>query len=314
MAKVVDPISRFKEDRLRMFWSFVVERQQTYWRRQSGQPQPWSKDPFIQELFFCNVYRELDRGTQFAMREILDKTKDPAILIYRILMYRMFNNPRTYLLMKDGHSGIQRPSDALRIADKLDSSRESGNAVFKNAWMTSGANIVNMSKARAYCIELHRVWKDIKQLTNRVLAAKTMEDAWMEIRSVRWFGAFSAYQVVLDLSYHRLFEARWSDRDTWVYPGPGAKLGLFWLCGGKPVKRSGSGVSKEFTYEDCEKMIHHLCKNQDKYFKQFGLKFRRWEGKRLDAHNLEFSLCETNKYFRAQYGGKKKKFVPTVGA
>ena len=47
------------------FFLFMFERQSLWKRRQEGQPAPWTKLDVFQKFNFCNVYRELDRGTAF---------------------------------------------------------------------------------------------------------------------------------------------------------------------------------------------------------------------------------------------------------
>jgi hypothetical protein len=186
-----------------------------------------------------------------------------------------------------------------------------GIRLFRSAWMVSGIGIQDMSKAHAYCLELMRVNRRIDYITKKLLEIDSIEDAWKWIRaSANWFGWFNSYQVILDLSYLPFFKNKWMDFDKWVYPGPGALMGLLWLMGHMIVKKKGSHVRDRLSMREAGRLIHHLTKYQDKYFKTYGLKFKRWENKRLDIHNVEFALCEFNKYMRAHHGGKKKKYVP----
>jgi hypothetical protein len=225
-------------------------------------------------------------------------------ILFRVLIYRMFNEPRTYeylrKLIVNGYNG-------RKAAEILDRKRDAGITVFRGAWMTSGANVVG-SKAKAYCLEMDRVYKHREDIWERVKDAGSMEAAWRVICELKWFGGFSAYQVVLDLSYITGIRSLWPDYDMWVYPGPGAKMGLMWLMGKNPIRRKGAGERP--SEKVCSRLIYHLRDKQDDYFKKFKYKFRRWEDKPLDLHNIEYSLCEANKYFRAHYGGKKKKFIP----
>jgi hypothetical protein len=303
----------FKEERLKAFWTFLTERQNIYWKREECAPPPWTKDPILRDHFFCNVYRELDRGTIFCRNSILDFGWGyDHELIFRVMLYRMFNQPLTYnfldKLVSASYSRVY--FDGKKAGVLLERKRDAGISVFRGAWMTSGASLDGGSKAKAYCKDMEKFAHIVPQFTRELLQTKKIEDAWNLVCTVKWFGGFSAYQVVLDLSYIKLFNTQWEDLETWMYPGPGAKLGLMWLLGHSPIKRSGKEVRKVLTEQDCQDMILHLKNNQAKYFKKYDLKFRKWEGKPLDLNNCEFALCEFNKYMRAHHGGKKKRFTP----
>lgn len=57
------------------FYLFLLERQRIYLRRKcfkGSDPSRWTNDKVFREYFFCNNYRELDRGTTFFHRHVLD--------------------------------------------------------------------------------------------------------------------------------------------------------------------------------------------------------------------------------------------------
>lgn len=297
----------FDEERLRMFWTFICERHNIYWKRQAGKLRPWTDDPILDKHFFCNVYRELDRGTQYVFNNIyLNKKKTD--LVFRVMVYRLFNEPSTYeFLDKELDRFNSRKAGAI-----LDQKKRAHIKLFRGAWMAAAPKGMDgKSKAAVYCMSLGDVYRERMQLTANLMNSNSIEEAWHLIQQFKWFGPFVAYQVVLDLSYLPFFASRWKDLDTWVYPGPGAKKGLYWLMGYDPVRSKGSGKYREgITDDDIAEAIRYLQRNQYKYFKKYKLKFKRWEGKELDVNNVEFSLCEFQKYMRAHHGGKKKKFTP----
>lgn len=298
------------DERLRTFFYFLTERQNIYWARAEGKPRPWTKDKILDRHFFCNVYRELDRGTQYVIHNIIGDNQQPMWdLLFKVMLYRMFNEPRTYEFLQKPMMGMV--FNGRHAAQILDRKRAAGIRIFRGAWMTSGANVVG-SKAAAYCMEMERVSYRRQKLWNDFRSKTRMADAWKVICGVNWFGGFSAYQVVLDMSYVAYVKNGWLDYDRWVYPGPGAKLGIMWLCGKNPTRRKGSGSRTFMTEREYALLIYHLRDHQESYFKRFRYKFRRWEDNPLDLHNIEFSLCEFNKYMRAHHGdGKKKRFLPT---
>ena len=296
-------------DRMEAFWSFVTERQNIYWKRKEGEHAPWTKDPILANHFFCNVYRELDRGTRFATDYVMKNSKNERDLVFRVMLYRMFNEPETFKLVEKFILAVPGRISfyGRKAAQLLDKMHRNGHRIFRSAWMTSGANVIG-SKARAYCMDMERFARESWDFAYDLKLLNSMEEVWKEVCTIKWFGSFSAYQVVLDLSYR--WGERWTDFDTWVYPGPGARLGLMWILGQDPINRKKSGARQFLSQAECETFIKHLCSSQEKYFNQYKLKFKFYEGYRLDIHNIEFSLCEFNKYMRASRGGKKRHFDP----
>jgi len=226
-----------------------------------------------------------------------------------MMAYRLFNEPRTYEFMNkylDYFNGRE-------VAKMLDAKRYVHIRLFRGAWMAAPPHdMKGMTKAGVYCMSLERVFKQRVDLTKRLKALDSIEEAWHIIREAKFFGPFVALQCVLDLSYMRTFSSRWKDLDTWTYTGPGAKKGIYWLMGHNPVRSKGSKEFKKgMTDKDMIWIIQHLQINQSGYIKQYGLKFKKWEGKPLDVNNIEYSLCEFQKFMRASRGGRKKSFSPS---
>lgn len=76
------------EERIRAFFEFVFDRQQV-WHRRSRLclPAPWSDDDILRNYRFCNVYRELDGGTQ-AIVKYLKPDISPEQKLFNIVAYR----------------------------------------------------------------------------------------------------------------------------------------------------------------------------------------------------------------------------------
>ena len=77
----------------RGYYSFVRERHSIYHRRsvQKLAP-PWTKDPILQSKRFCNVFRHLDRGSQWIIEHIVKPyRKTPKSLVWGIVVSRVFN-------------------------------------------------------------------------------------------------------------------------------------------------------------------------------------------------------------------------------
>uniref|UniRef100_A0A7S0B397 5-hmdU DNA kinase helical domain-containing protein n=1 Tax=Pyrodinium bahamense TaxID=73915 RepID=A0A7S0B397_9DINO len=108
---------------------------------------------------------------------------------------------------------------------------------------------------------------------------------------------FSAKEVVLDLLLTPLMP-RCTDLDTWCPVGPGACRGLNRLAG-RPVQEmptTGQLMSE----------LLGVFRALDKYYPS-----PLAEEKQLGLHDIQFQLCEFDKYLRAKHGqGRLRRFMP----
>jgi len=94
--------------RLDLFFYTMYERQQIWYKRfilnlPQGQ---WTTDEYYQKYRFTNVYRELDRASQFLIKNIILNTdcwhkyksddSNNLNLIWKVLFFRTLNNPRIF--------------------------------------------------------------------------------------------------------------------------------------------------------------------------------------------------------------------------
>jgi hypothetical protein len=66
-------MSKLIVDEIEKFFAFITERQNIFHRRfVVKQPPPWTEDSILQVIRLENIYRELDRGTQFCIKNIFE--------------------------------------------------------------------------------------------------------------------------------------------------------------------------------------------------------------------------------------------------
>jgi len=296
----------FKTEPLKKFFYYMSERQNIWYRRfVLEQPPPWTENKLFQELRLCNVYRELDRGTNFVTEHIMGADAKPEDLLFRILLYRMFNEIGTYNVLRP----LLKNFNGEKAAEILIKKQLRGEVVFRGSWLTAGTGLHGPgSKIRDYCQVAEGVYRTRKDFYSMISKTRNIREGWEAIKGVKWMGGFMGYQVALDYSY--ITELGWKE-DEWVYVGPGAKKGIYWLMGESPLTDSDLKDLEAFSKKpvDYEQAIRNLQENQASYFKKFGLEFKKWNGKDLDVHNCEFSLCEFNKTMRAQHGGRRNRYV-----
>jgi hypothetical protein len=94
----------------RTYWRFAAERQAIFFRRLKG-ILPVTDDPILSRFKFTNVYRVLDRTTQYLVREVIGECEQtPAEVFFRIVLFKLFNKIETWELLLR-HFGDIRFSD-----------------------------------------------------------------------------------------------------------------------------------------------------------------------------------------------------------
>ena len=66
-------------------------------------PPPWTEDPVLLANKFTNAYRASDRVSQYLIRRVIyrdDLPNDPAEVVFRILLFKVFNRIETWELLE----------------------------------------------------------------------------------------------------------------------------------------------------------------------------------------------------------------------
>lgn len=291
LAKPDEVRSSLDTESLDLFWRFITERQQVWYRRViEGQPAPWTDDEILQDYRFTNVYRELDPGTQYAIQNILEADASRRDKIFNVMLYRLIGRLET-------HEYLELQSleafDPAEFEEKLKHRRDDlGETVFTGAYMVSGYNQMGSSDKVENVAALFGELADDPTFFDDILLVESLSDAYDLIRSQQGFGNFLSYQVLVDL----LYPVDYYDGDSvlpfspddWSSPGPGAQKGL------KQLVTEFNG----FTRLD---VMRWLRQNQQEELDRLGLEFPFLEtenGRQLELSlaNIQNCLCEFYKY------------------
>ena len=277
--------------RLGEFLWWMCERQRIWHRRHvEEQKPPWTTDEILQEYHFCNIHRELDRGTQYYLDNIrdLNPPTDEDILLNTIF-YRFFNRPETMRTI-----GWPIPKDKWspsRVAESLHVVAHS-NPVFSSAYRVTTqahADADNKIDNIVYGIFRDDILENWDYYTDAILDAPHLQDAWGNLQEIPGVGDFLAYEIVTDLNYIVLPFSE----DDFVNIGPGAEKGLDYIFD-----------------EVSEDNLRWLCDNQATLFEEFDLDYPYWEQKsHLTLRDWEHAACEFRKYVEiAEEGAEKRRF------
>lgn len=248
-------------------------------------PSMWTKDDILSQFHFCNIDREDDRVTKWVAKHVRPFCKrDLAFGTFQLLVARIFNDP-------DVLEDIMPVRDVDIMYRTLRDRQRAGLKVFRGAYMmtTCGADMTSIE----YFRDLLRHVKDDLKIGEHVDALWGVSQKLMRFKGI---GDFLANQVCTDLRYIDEGD-RWDDWNTFVLAGPGTKRGMNRICH-REVKAS---ITQSKIYPELMSLKKHLKT-------AFGDLFQ-------DPNNVANSLCEFDKYQRAQemdVPRLKRRYHPSV--
>jgi len=213
-----------------------VHARQEMWRRRQSGDSPWTTDALLAYYKFCNIYRELDRGTVY-FRGSVERRKRvlPAAgahllrdVLWGSLVYRLLNRMESFQSWKEG-GGLPNEHEWPCFLEYLAAQRAEGRVIFSNAHQTMGFD--------RYASTMAKVRKTLQKLTDAVWAARSSAERVFKIL-LRYenVGPFFAWQVTCDLL--ETAGVLDCDEDDWCQIGPGALRG----DDPAPKRRNGTGA------------------------------------------------------------------------
>ncbi|KAG2135907.1 uncharacterized protein EDB93DRAFT_1254153 [Suillus bovinus] len=204
------------------FWRFAAERHAITEKRFKGLPAPWTNDPILEAYPFCNTYRVLDRVSQYLIAEVIEKgSQDPTELVFRILLFNTFTSINTYETLRNAitpftWSTYERANYERVLRGLYDDKVSIYTGSFQKPAPSLGfvENFMN-----------HLVFMEVlmKKLPMRCAKAEYVADVFEWLCTFKSMGDFTAYQLVLNLSYSNVLN--FSDYD-FVVVGVGSRRGL----------------------------------------------------------------------------------------
>jgi hypothetical protein len=196
---------------------------------------PYTSDPILLKYKFTNVYRVLDRTSQYLLRNVIynGKKYTPQDMFWRILLFKHFNLPSTweYLIKEFGDITWAIPiSEIISIVNE----QHKFEPIYSNAYMLTASFMKNeeikkrwgiggtVHKSDAYLRIFERHVRQ-NDLYRKILHAPTFTEAFNLIRTVPTVGDFLAYQYVQDWNYSSIVD--W-DNNEFCAAGYGTIRGI----------------------------------------------------------------------------------------
>lgn len=281
-----------------LYW--MCERMNIFWRKYRGDEQPWTSDPILSEYSFTNVYRCLDRVSQYLIWNVLYNGRQytPEDVFFRVLLFKHFNKIETWQLLEKEFGDIRYNVDTgaylEEIADYVDTLLEEGVNIYNSAYIVTGyfyqlpeySWMEGLSKHRAY----FRVFQNEIFGNDRLwnfLRADSFEALYREFRSMRIYGDFIAQQYTIDLNYSSIFNFTEND---FVVTGPGSLRGIRWVFEGANGKKYDYVGAIRWLQSNFEELMHDFCRDSGMTWNPLP-----WEPVPT-LTNLQNCFCEISKY------------------
>ncbi|KAK7055139.1 chromo domain-containing protein [Favolaschia claudopus] len=274
---------------------WLAERKAIDDRRREGMPAPWTEDPVLSEYKFCNAYRVLDRTTQFIISEVIEKGShlSDTELLFRILLFNCFNRIETWELLEEAFGArlTWARFDLKAYGKVLSQAIADGVSLFTAAYMKIGKKIDHDANHMRHLQLLQILMRDLPVILRN---AKYAADVFERVAAYQGLGDFAAFQLVIALSYSRLFNYSAND---FVIAGLGASSGLVKIFGRSVTK------AKEAVPHIEGDILRWLVTTQREHFARLNLEFsflRNAKGQELelDLMDFEHAVCEVDKYAR----------------
>lgn len=289
---------------VREFFDFIVSRESIRINREEYKlpRDEWTKDPILKEYKFTNVKRKHDRTTRELMEQFYAGHEDvsPSVRLLNCTMARFFGHVETVVEL-----GWQDSWDREALKTKIEARIARGEKIFTGAYI-----IPNCGRSDPKHIVVLDVLRDVHSWahsrdTDAFHPELTLKKLITDLcAAVDGMGSFMAKEVLLDF----ILSSGWTPPDwqIWTPVGPGARRGAARVLSTDGSLGSPLSEAKALT----------VVKDLYDAYRQVPLPGVQplwpdhWES--LDLCDIQFQLCEFDKYMRAKLGeGRPKaKFVP----
>lgn len=319
------------EKLLKLFFTTMEQRQLMWYNRHILKlDYPWGNDKILNEYRFTNVYRELDRNSQFEIKLINDDFFNFNTIIWNILIFRTFNSPEFFDFVEKNtdwkfgiipHDNIEK--DKLKLFKLASEARKQGINPFTNAYLTNTMSCVGFS--RDYCVIIKRLPQLVKLfeiLINYLIKEKDYRYRVAEIYNVdNLIDFFKTVDGVSDFMAHELFVSMTyiNKYSRYVFPFNendftntlvGSTEGLKLIFNFKDFKKQTNLHPKQLIYflrDISEKFLSKDFKyiQFDRISKQYQLCEHN-----ISLHQIEMWLCEFQKYIKVRdgYGKQRQRY------
>lgn len=266
------------------FYEFMQKREALRLRKEAGEPWPWTDDPILQEYKFTNVKRAHDRTTRWFW-QMLDQhvTAPKHTILFNCALFRYFGTIEFFQAVgwqkhwTDFEQNTVKSKAAYRLAHK--------ERVFTGAYVITNQGIKAPKQDVVVDHFLTPFWAECPKLVKLAQDTSSWEAVAKEMMQLKGFGGtgFMTKEILQD-AMHTPVLSDCTDRNTWCPVGPGARRGINRLL----------GLDKDAPL--------NAATGLDIMRQLFDARHEYWDGVELELHDIQFQLCEFDKYERVRLG------------
>ena len=262
----------------------MAKREALRLKKQSGAPWPWSDDPILNTYKFTNVKREHDRTTRW-MRDNWTRPYEhrPAgEIVFNCALFRYFGTIEFAEAI--GWRHVWESEFVIKTARERNSA---GLRVFTGAYIIPTLGQRGPKYETVSNLILTPLWAHRHEIAQVALDSQSWETTSQRMRRLPGFGGtgFMTKEILQD-TMHTHVLANAIDRNTWCPAGPGARRGLNRIHG-RPI---GTRVVEDNLVLE----MRALFERADAYLPSYMPE--------LELHDIQFQLCEFDKYERVRLG------------
>ncbi|WP_201582905.1 nucleotide kinase domain-containing protein [Psychrobacter jeotgali] len=278
------------EEVFKYYFYFIQERMNIFWNKYEDN-YPLTQDPTLQSYKFTNVYRAMDRVSQYLIKNVIysdDNFSDKDVLL-RIIVFKIFNKPETWEYLESEFGKISLENFNLRDINNALLKRKESGPIFNNAYMMTGTHSLYNHLDFKHEKWLQMVKDELigQSVFDKIIDAKSLSDTFNYLRCCSFIGDFLAYQYAIDMNYSDVINF---SEDSFVKAGIGAIRGI--------KKCFGNTSSSKYSNED---IIKFTQDNFEYYQSQFGYNdFTTLFGRSPTLIDLQNCFCETDKLLRVK--------------
>jgi hypothetical protein len=272
--------------RVEDFYEFMIKRENLRLKKEAGEPWPWTDDKILQTYKFTNVKRAHDRTTKWFW-DVLDQHRDhpPDEQLFNCALFRYFGTIEFYdcIGWQSNWTKHEQKFVKFQAEDRLKRKQR----VFTGAYVITNQGISAPKQEVVVDYFLTPFWEAAPKLTRLAQSTGSWEAVAKEMMKLQGFGGsgFMTKEILQDALHTSVFP-NCTDRNTYCPIGPGAKRGLNRVYS-LPIKEKRSD----------KQMLKELVA-------LFGHRSHYWPDNyvELELHDIQFQLCEFDKYERVKLG------------
>lgn len=275
--------------RIAAFYKFIREREAIRLKKGAGYERPWTQDPVLQKYKFTNVKREHDWTTQRLIESFYGQqcaeVASPEEILINAAVFRYFGRYEFAQAV-----GWQEEYDPEHTRDTARAMLNDGKKAFTGAYMITNMGLTG-PKEDVVSHFLTGLVEEAEMICHEAILESSWRVLITSMRNILGFGGsgFMAKEIVLDTMFTPFWgtkDGKPEDFNDWCPVGPGARRGLNRLTGrdlNKPVPEPAMILEMAKIFEQ-----------REKYWPE--------DYVTLELHDIQFQLCEFDKYERVLNG------------